>query len=151
MVIARNTKPSTAIHTIVNEPHTGSRWGTIEEHDQIHPIPEENATGRIQFADEVAAVHKPKGYQESQMTRHQVVRNGDLKFLSEDWRTEEEVSEKSAQYREEFLSMLCELQSMWYDHLGCITVAKHCIDLLDNRYKLVHSATYWAGPKRRDF
>lgn len=49
-----------------------------------------------------------------------------------------------AQYIYEFLSIRSEFQSMWDDHLGCITTAKNRIELLKNRMGPVHSALY--GP-----
>lgn len=57
MVTTQTTKPPTVIHAICTKSQRGSWLGTPEEHSQVHPIPEENATSGISIADEVVAVH----------------------------------------------------------------------------------------------
>lgn len=40
---------------------------------------------------------------------------------------------------------------MWEGHLGCITDAKHRVELLDNQKKPVHLVRYRTGPKTIEF
>lgn len=113
----QTTESVIMIYTICNEQGRGSRVETSEEHDQVHPIPDEIATSRILNVNNIAAVHyKPTKNWDSEMTRHWVVQTDDSKHLSEDWRTEVQLSKKYAQYQDEFLSMLFDFWPMWDGH-----------------------------------
>lgn len=46
--------------------------------------------------------------------------------------------------------MLGEFQLMWYDDLGCISVAIHCTELVDEMTQPVYVAPYCAESKSRD-
>lgn len=47
--------------------------------------------------------------------------------------------------------MLTEFRAMWDDHLGRINVAKNQVELLEDTAKLIHPASFRAGPKTRGF
>lgn len=42
--------------------------------------------------------------------------------------------------------MLEEFESMRNEHLKRIKVAQHCIDLLNNEVRPIHTTPFWAGP-----
>lgn len=46
--------------------------------------------------------------------------------------------------------MQSDFQSMWNRHHTSITAAKHCIELVNNQTKRVHSAAYRPVPKKRE-
>lgn len=79
----------------------------VKENIQVPPNSKEDGKSGSLIADDVTALHyKPPENRESQMTRHQVAKNDDLKKLSEDSRMDVQVSEKYEQYRDEVLSIL---------------------------------------------
>lgn len=113
MVVAQTAEPPAMIYAIYTKPRRGSWLQTLEKDNQTHPILEEDATSVVSIADNASEVHyKHTQSKESQITRRHVVQDDVSKFLLEDWRTKVQASENYSQYRNEFLSMLSEFQSM---------------------------------------
>lgn len=65
-------------------------------------------------------------------------------------RTEAHLSLEYGLYIEDFVTVKSESQLMRDCHLGCITAAEHCIELLHKYKKPVYLAIYRAGPKTRE-
>lgn len=89
----------------------------------------------------VSAVHyKSAGEKQSQMSRHTEIQNAYSSRLAQDWRHKANLSNKYPAYLDKFISMLIEFQSKWDGHLGCVSVARHCSELVDEKAKPVYSA-----------
>lgn len=86
-----------------------------------------------------------------QMRRQTVVQNDDFPHFRQNWRQEAHLSEKCSAYRDKRISMLTKLQSMRDGHLGCVSVERHGIKLVDRKTLLVHLALHRAEQKTREF
>lgn len=111
-----------------------------------------NLTPDTQLISDVSAVpYKPTESRDTQMERNNPVQDDDIRKHTQNWREEVTLLNKFFTYRNDFIEMLAEPQTMWNGHLGHINVAKHRFKLLHGNTQPFHSASYRAGPNAREF
>lgn len=102
--------------------------------------------------DTLAAVHyKSPVDRTTQMSRYKAVEKHDSEKLNHDWKSEVQLLDEYAGYREQFLVMLIKFQSMWDGYLGQVNIAKHRTELMYEKTQPINSAPYWVGPMTREF
>lgn len=84
------------------------------------------------------------------MNRHKLVQSKYFQRLTRDWQHKFNISKAHSEYRINFINMLTQFSSMWHGHLGCISIARHRIELLPNSSP-VHYASYQDFPTARKF
>lgn len=141
MTIALNTETPTVILAIYTEPRKGSRMVTVEIDSHAHDILQEGTTtSTLIIVNAYTVQYNPTENWKSPKIELNVVQNIELKPLLEEWGTKLTVYDQYAQYREQFIYIQSEFQSMLDGHLGCTTTAKHSIKLPEIHMTPVHTA-----------
>lgn len=100
----------------------------------------------------VSAVHyRSVEDKESQMSHQTVIQSDDFPRLALDWWHKDHSSYKYSAYRDKFFFISTKFQSNQDEHIGRITVANHRIDFVDGKTQPVHTTSYSAGPKSKNF
>lgn len=94
--------------------------------------------------------YMPNSARLKQMVVHVAAKYNDKEKLQNDWRENGQVPAKAMTHRLAFLEMLKKIKSNWGRLLGRINVSKHQ-DLLSDKVRPVHSATYHVGHIGRPF
>lgn len=83
------------------------------------------------------------------MERYVKVDNEDSERKAHDCKEQVNIDRRFDAHRNKFIDTTTIFESIWDGQQGCITFAKHGIELTSNEMRSVHCATYRAGPRTR--
>lgn len=100
----------------------------------------------------VAAIQlKLTFYRVLRIRDHAHVNNAATERLAKSWKEKFAISVLYTAHKQTNLNILSHFQFLWDGHLGQITMAKHCIELLRPDTATIHPAPYWAVPETPKF